>query len=185
MQLEADCCCVAVSLPAQLERAANYARIMEELTQLGSFVRLADYLVVEAIMSRAVAGLEDLLGLLTSQKQQVRVLLPWRTTEGSSAWSAVDDGIVHVIVLTNTAIDEPSSWYPMCTGTVAQLWCHINLSCRNSSCARSKVGDAQTLPVVWCRRLRSSPGPCSRPLCPLSPMRACPSRRTSALCSTS
>ena len=56
----------------QLERAANYARIMEELTLLGSFVRLADYLLVEGVMARAVAGVEELLALLTNQKQQVR-----------------------------------------------------------------------------------------------------------------
>jgi hypothetical protein len=76
---------VVVCLLVQLERAANYARIMEELTQLGSFVRLADYLVVEAIMARAVAGLEDLLGLLTSQKQQVGAPGPKACRTGSLA----------------------------------------------------------------------------------------------------
>jgi dynein heavy chain len=45
---------------------------MEELTQLGSFVRLADYLLVEGVMARAIAGVEELLALLTNQKQQVR-----------------------------------------------------------------------------------------------------------------
>jgi dynein heavy chain, axonemal len=29
------------------DRAANFARVMHELTQLGSFIRLADYLFVE------------------------------------------------------------------------------------------------------------------------------------------
>lgn len=55
----------------KLDRATNYARIMEELTMLGSFVRLADYLFVEGVMSRAVTAVEDLLNLLTQQKQQV------------------------------------------------------------------------------------------------------------------
>ena len=31
----------------KLERAANFARVMKELTMLGAFIRLADYLFVE------------------------------------------------------------------------------------------------------------------------------------------
>lgn len=44
---------------------------MLELSQLGVFVRLADYLFVEAVMATAVANVEDLLGVLTAHKQQV------------------------------------------------------------------------------------------------------------------
>eukprot|EP00878_Enallax_costatus_P031474 GHUV01034420.1.p1 GENE.GHUV01034420.1~~GHUV01034420.1.p1 ORF type:complete len:647 (+),score=200.09 GHUV01034420.1:874-2814(+) len=54
----------------KLDRAANYARIMEELSQLGAFVRLADYLFVEGVMACAVQAVEDLLTLLTAHKQQ-------------------------------------------------------------------------------------------------------------------
>lgn len=59
-------------LQEKIERAENYARIMRELSQLGQFVRLADYLFVEAVMATAVANVEDLLGVLTAHKQQVR-----------------------------------------------------------------------------------------------------------------
>lgn len=45
---------------------------MRELSQLGVFVRLADYLFVEAVMATAVANVEELLGVLTAHKQQVR-----------------------------------------------------------------------------------------------------------------
>lgn len=67
------CCCSAVSaaLQEKIERAENYARVMRELSQLGQFVRLADYLFVEAVMATAVANVEELLGVLTAHKQQV------------------------------------------------------------------------------------------------------------------
>lgn len=42
--------CLLSFLQEKLDRAANYARIMEELRQLGQFVRLADYLFVEGVM---------------------------------------------------------------------------------------------------------------------------------------
>jgi hypothetical protein len=44
---------------------------MLELSQLGQFVRLADYLFVEAVMATAVCSVEELLGVLTAHKQQV------------------------------------------------------------------------------------------------------------------
>lgn len=44
---------------------------MRELSQLGQFVRLADYLFVEAVMATAVTNVEELLGVLTAHKQQV------------------------------------------------------------------------------------------------------------------
>lgn len=56
----------------KLERAANFARVMEELAQLGAFVRLCDYLLVEGVVSCALASVEELLALLTAHKQQVR-----------------------------------------------------------------------------------------------------------------
>lgn len=62
-------CCT--SLQEKIERAANYARVMRELAQLGQFVRLADYLFVEAVMATAVVNVEELLGVLTAHKQQV------------------------------------------------------------------------------------------------------------------
>lgn len=54
-----------------MERAANYARVMQELSQLGQFVRLADYMFVEAVMATAVESIEELLVVLTAHKQQV------------------------------------------------------------------------------------------------------------------
>lgn len=55
----------------KMERAANYARVMQELSQLGQFVRLADYLFVESVIATAVENVEELLGVLTAHKQQV------------------------------------------------------------------------------------------------------------------
>lgn len=49
---------------------------MRELAQLGQFVRLADYLFVEAVMATAVVNVEELLGVLTAHKQQVG--RPWQ-----------------------------------------------------------------------------------------------------------
>lgn len=34
----------------KMERAANFARVMKEQTMLGAFVRLADYMFVEAVI---------------------------------------------------------------------------------------------------------------------------------------
>lgn len=65
------CLCCPLCPQEKIERAANYARVMLELSQLGVFVRLADYLFVEAVMATAVANVEDLLGVLTAHKQQV------------------------------------------------------------------------------------------------------------------
>lgn len=55
----------------KMERAANYARVMQELSQLGQFGRLADYLFVESVIATAVENVEELLGVLTAHKQQV------------------------------------------------------------------------------------------------------------------
>lgn len=65
----------------KIERAENYARVMRELSQLGQFVRLADYLFVEAVMATAVANVEELLGVLTAHKQQVRTAAGGRGVE--------------------------------------------------------------------------------------------------------
>lgn len=65
-------CTACVLTPQEkVEHAANYARVMLELSQLGQFVRLADYLFVEAVMATAVSNVEELLGVLTAHKQQV------------------------------------------------------------------------------------------------------------------
>lgn len=50
---------------------------MKELSQLGQFVRLADYLFVEAVMATAVESVEELLGVLTAHKQQVGGSWSW------------------------------------------------------------------------------------------------------------
>ncbi|KAI8468855.1 MAG: dynein heavy chain, N-terminal region 2-domain-containing protein [Monoraphidium minutum] len=50
----------------KMERAANYARIMEELSLLGPLVRLADYLVVGGVMGRALAAAEYTLAMLNA-----------------------------------------------------------------------------------------------------------------------
>lgn len=44
----------------KMERAANFARVMKELTMLGSFIRLTDYLFVEGLIERAVGCCECL-----------------------------------------------------------------------------------------------------------------------------
>jgi len=66
-------------LQEKVERAANYARVMEELGQLGNFVRLADYLFVEGVMACALTGVEELLALLVSNKQQV-CMIPFQAS---------------------------------------------------------------------------------------------------------
>lgn len=54
----------------KMERAYNYARVMKELTMLGSFIRLADYMFVEGVIRRAVDCVDDTFAMLTSWKQQ-------------------------------------------------------------------------------------------------------------------
>jgi hypothetical protein len=58
----------------KLDRAKNYARVMNEQAQLGAFVRLADYLLVEGMLDAAVCAVQNLLSLLTAHKQQARAL---------------------------------------------------------------------------------------------------------------
>lgn len=36
----------------KIERAANYTRVMKELTMLGAFIRMADYMFVEGVINR-------------------------------------------------------------------------------------------------------------------------------------
>ncbi|KAG2501733.1 hypothetical protein HYH03_000233 [Edaphochlamys debaryana] len=52
----------------KIERAQNFARVMREVTMLGAFIRLADYLFVEGVISRAVTTTDDLLTLLAAPK---------------------------------------------------------------------------------------------------------------------
>ncbi|KXZ55711.1 DHC8 protein [Gonium pectorale] len=52
----------------KIERAQNFARVMREVTMLGSFIRLADYLFVEGVISRVLTTTEEVLGLLTAPK---------------------------------------------------------------------------------------------------------------------
>ncbi|KAG1661620.1 hypothetical protein FOA52_002850, partial [Chlamydomonas sp. UWO 241] len=52
----------------KIERAANYARVMKELTMLGAFVRVADYMFVEGVIDRAITSTHELLSLLTAPK---------------------------------------------------------------------------------------------------------------------
>ncbi|KAG2451278.1 hypothetical protein HYH02_003884 [Chlamydomonas schloesseri] len=52
----------------KIERAQNFARVMREVTMLGAFIRLADYLFVEGVISRAVTTVEEVLDLLAAPK---------------------------------------------------------------------------------------------------------------------
>ncbi|GLC47993.1 hypothetical protein PLESTB_000047400 [Pleodorina starrii] len=52
----------------KIERAQNFARVMREVTMLGSFIRLADYLFVECVISRAITTTEEVLALLAAPK---------------------------------------------------------------------------------------------------------------------
>ncbi len=52
----------------KLDRAACYARAMQELSLLGSCIRLSDYMMVAGVVSRTIACVEDLLSLLASNK---------------------------------------------------------------------------------------------------------------------
>lgn len=49
---------------------------MEELSLLGNFVRLADYLVVGGVMGRALAAAEDTLALLLAGREAVSLREP-------------------------------------------------------------------------------------------------------------
>jgi len=51
---------------------------MEELSRLGNFVRLADYLLVTGVTRQALAAAEETLALLTSGRAAVRPLFVLR-----------------------------------------------------------------------------------------------------------
>jgi hypothetical protein len=54
----------------KIDRSKNFARVMQEVTMLRSFIRLADYLFIEGVIARVVVTTEDLLTLLQAQRQQ-------------------------------------------------------------------------------------------------------------------
>jgi hypothetical protein len=49
--------------------------MLQEVQLLGNFIRLADYLLTEGIIERALAGGEDLVAALAAPKLQVRRVL--------------------------------------------------------------------------------------------------------------
>jgi dynein heavy chain, axonemal len=53
----------------KVERACNFSRVMHEVTLLGGFVRLVDYLVVEGVVDRTITTCEELLALLQGARQ--------------------------------------------------------------------------------------------------------------------
>lgn len=55
----------------KMERAYNYQRVMKELTMLGSFIRLVDYMFVEGVIRRAIDCVDDTYNMLTSWKSFV------------------------------------------------------------------------------------------------------------------
>jgi len=52
------------------DRAYNYGRVMRELTMLGAFIRLADYMYVEAVIQRATDCVDDTYALLNGWRAQ-------------------------------------------------------------------------------------------------------------------
>lgn len=52
----------------KVERARTYRRVAEELSMLGAFVRLADYMVCEALFAKAVSTAEETLQLLEAPR---------------------------------------------------------------------------------------------------------------------
>lgn len=52
----------------KMERARTYRRVAEELSMLGAFVRLADYMVCEALFSKAVSTAEEAYQLLQAPR---------------------------------------------------------------------------------------------------------------------
>ncbi|KAK9828903.1 hypothetical protein WJX72_002692 [[Myrmecia] bisecta] len=52
----------------KLERARTYKRVMEEAAMLGTFIRLVDYMVVEGVMDRAIATVDELLATLEAPR---------------------------------------------------------------------------------------------------------------------
>eukprot|EP00898_Chlorokybus_atmophyticus_P003847 jgi/Chlat1/4463/Chrsp29S04567 len=52
----------------KMERARTYRRVTEEAKMLGEFIRLADYMLVEGLVARAIGTAEELLALLESPR---------------------------------------------------------------------------------------------------------------------
>lgn len=47
----------------------TYKRVMEEAAMLGSFIRLVDYLMIEALVDRTVGTVEELVAMLEAPRQ--------------------------------------------------------------------------------------------------------------------
>eukprot|EP00899_Mesostigma_viride_P020786 jgi/Mesvir1/28709/Mv19680-RA.1 len=52
----------------KIERARTYRRVAEEANMLGDFIRLADYMLVEGLVDRAICTAEELLAILESPR---------------------------------------------------------------------------------------------------------------------
>ena len=46
----------------------TYKRVMEEAAMLGSFIRLVDYMLVEALVDRTVGTVEELVAMLEAPR---------------------------------------------------------------------------------------------------------------------
>eukprot|EP00854_Cymbomonas_tetramitiformis_P002484 gene2484-3228_t len=53
----------------KIERAKTYRRVAEEAKMLGDFIRLADYMLVEGVVGRAINTVAELLDLLESARR--------------------------------------------------------------------------------------------------------------------
>ncbi|CAG9462898.1 unnamed protein product [Pedinophyceae sp. YPF-701] len=60
----------------KVDRAATYRRVMEEAARLGDFIRLVDYMLVEAVVDQSVSAVDDVRALLESPRQQAQDKLP-------------------------------------------------------------------------------------------------------------
>ena len=47
----------------------TYKRVMEEAAMLGSFIRLVDYMMIEALVDRTIGTVEELVAMLEAPRQ--------------------------------------------------------------------------------------------------------------------
>jgi len=93
----------------KIERAKTYRRVEQEAKMLGDFVRLADYMLVEAVVTRAVTSVADLLSLLqashsgTDKSHKGVFLTTVSFAEEGTSFSPTEGQVLDVI---NTSVME-------------------------------------------------------------------------------
>ena len=82
----------------------TYKRVMEEAGMLGSFIRLVDYMMVEALVDRTVGTVEELVAMLDA---------PHQSTDKTHKVCCCSTHTLHLFTAVSTSCSSRSELLPI------------------------------------------------------------------------